>query len=77
MTKQEIERLLSQPTITPDQLAASRILPISRNGIYEAIKRGELQVVSIGRKKAIITAPLRKQLGIDDESLSATHGSAL
>jgi hypothetical protein len=67
MTKQEIAKLLSQPTITPDQLAASGIFPISRNGIYEAIKRGDLQVVTLGRKKAIITAPLRKQLGIDDE----------
>jgi hypothetical protein len=67
MTKQEIAKLLSQPTITPDQLAVSGIFPISRNGIYEAIKRGDLQVVTLGRKKAIITAPLRKQLGIDDE----------
>lgn len=66
MTRHEIAEMLSQPTITPNQLAASKILPISRNGIYEAIKRGELQVISIGHKKAIITAPLRKQLGIDD-----------
>ena len=66
MTKQEIAELLSQPTITPDQLLTSKILPLSRNGIYEAIRRGDLQVMPIGRKKAIITAPLRRQLGIDE-----------
>lgn len=65
MTPNEIKELLSRPTITPAELIASGILPLKRNGIYDAIKRGEISVVSLGRKKAVITAPLRKQLGIE------------
>jgi hypothetical protein len=56
---------LSRPTITPEQLLRSGIFPLSRNGIYQAIERGEIAAVKIGRKKAVITAPLRTQLGIE------------
>jgi hypothetical protein len=65
VTQQEIIELLGRLTITPDQLHESGILPIGRNGIYEAIKRGDLAAIEIGKKKAIITAPLRKMLGIE------------
>lgn len=65
MSTQEIAQLLSRPTITPEELWKSGILPLSRNGIYEAIKRGDLAVIEMGKKKAIITAPLRKKLGIE------------
>ena len=61
----EIEALLASPTISPEQLYLARILPLSRNGVYEAIKRGEIEAVEYGRKKAILTAPLRKKLGIE------------
>jgi hypothetical protein len=64
MTRQEIEELLARPTITPSELQRSGILPLGRNSIYDAINRGELEVVGIGKKKAIITAPLRKKLGL-------------
>jgi hypothetical protein len=65
MTKREIEELLDRPTITPDELLRAGILPLSRNGIYEAIKRGELDAIAFGKKKAIITASLRKKLGLE------------
>lgn len=65
MNRQEIDELLARPTITPDELLRSKILPLSRNGIYEAIKRGDLQAMEIGKKKAILTTPLRKQLGLE------------
>ena len=65
MSPDEIRQLLSRPTITPEQLQRSGIFPLSRNGIYQAIERGEIAAVKIGRKKAVITAPLRKQLGIE------------
>jgi hypothetical protein len=64
MTKQEIEDLLSKPAITPDQLLQSKILPIGKNTIYAAISSGELASMKVGKKKLILTAPLRKQLGI-------------
>jgi hypothetical protein len=65
MTQHEIRELLGRLTITPDELHQSGILPLGRNGIYEAIKRGDLAAIEIGKKKAIITAPLRKRLGMD------------
>lgn len=65
MSPQEIAQLLSRPTITPEELWKSGILPLSRNGIYEAIKRGDLPVMEMGKKKAIITSTLRKKLGIE------------
>jgi hypothetical protein len=65
MTNSEISELLAKPTITPDELLRSNILPLSRNGIYEAIKRGEIDAIGYGKKKAIVTAPLRKKLGME------------
>jgi hypothetical protein len=65
MTNEEIRKLLSRPTITAAELADSGIFPLGRNGIYDAIKNGKIDVVDLGRKKAIVCASLRKQLGLD------------
>ena len=65
MTPAEIAALFAKPTITPDELLRSGVLPLSCNGIYDAIRRGEIDVASFGKKKAIITAPLRRKLGMD------------
>jgi hypothetical protein len=51
MSPDEIRQLLSHPTITPEQLERSKIFPLSRNGIYQAIERGDIAAVKIGRKK--------------------------
>jgi hypothetical protein len=65
MTNEEIRELLAKPTITAKKLHATGVLPLSLNGIYEAIKRREIEVMEVGRKKPIITASLRKKLGLD------------
>jgi hypothetical protein len=65
MTPNEIRELLNRPTITPAELIASGILPLRRNGIYDAIKRGDIEVISLGHRKAVITAPLRRKLGLE------------
>lgn len=59
-----ISRLLSRPCTSPDQLAASKLLPLSRNGIYDACKRGDIECFRAGKKIIIPTAPLRKKLGM-------------
>jgi hypothetical protein len=59
----EIDRLLSQPTITADELA--KLIRSSRNGAYDAIKRGEVATIRLGRKVKVLTGPLRRQLGMD------------
>jgi hypothetical protein len=65
MTADEIKALLAKPTISPDELFRASILPLSRNGIYAAIQRGEIDAIPYGHKKAIVTAPLRKKLGME------------
>jgi hypothetical protein len=65
MTTEEIRKLLSKPTITPSELVASGIFPLGRNGVYDAIKRGKIDIVDLGHRKAIVTASLRRQLGLD------------
>ena len=65
MNETEVRELLAKPTISPDELFRSRIFPLSRNGVYEAIKRGDLAVIAFGKKRAILTAPLRVKLGME------------
>ncbi|MCK1753800.1 hypothetical protein IVA78_00815 [Bradyrhizobium sp. 137] len=57
--------MLNRPTITPAELIASGILPLKRNGIYDAIKRGKIEVIDLGHRKAVVTASLRRMLGIE------------
>lgn len=60
----ELQALLSKPTASvPD---VGRIcFKLSRNGSYEAAKRGEIPTIAIGRLRLVPTAPLRKMLGIE------------
>jgi len=62
LSQAEIERLLTRPTITADELAG--VLRTSRNGAYDAIRRGEVATIKVGRKVKVLTAPLRRQLGM-------------
>jgi hypothetical protein len=62
--KDEIAQILARPVITPAE--ALRILPLSRNALYSAIKSGEIDSLTVGKKKILIkTAPLRRKLGLD------------
>jgi hypothetical protein len=38
---------------------------LSRGGTYEAARLGRIATLELGRKKPALTAPLRKQLGIE------------
>lgn len=60
----EIERALSRPGISPDELYQLNLIPVARNGIYDACNRGEIECLRIGRKIIILTAPLRRKLGM-------------
>jgi hypothetical protein len=65
MTKAEIAELLAKPTITPDELLRSGVLSLTRYGIYEAIRNKQIDVLEFGKKKVILTAPLRQKLGLE------------
>ena len=64
MTQDEILQLFSKPTITPEELLRSGVLPLSRYGIYNAIKNKEIAALEFGKKKAILTGPLKQKLGL-------------
>ena len=39
---------------------------VSKGAGYEAVKRGDFEVLEIGRLKKVLTAPLRRRLGLDE-----------
>ena len=61
---EEVERLLRKPTITVPQ-AGMKILGLSRNGSYEAARRGDFVTIRMGKLLIVPTAPLRRKLGIE------------
>jgi hypothetical protein len=61
----EIAAVLRLPGISPDQLYKLGIIPLSRNGIYDACNRGEIESFRLGKKIVIPTAPLRRKLGME------------
>lgn len=40
-------------------------LGLSRCGAYDAAKRGDFEIIRVGRLKKAVTAPLRRKLGIE------------
>jgi hypothetical protein len=61
---EELRKLLSQPTASiPD---VGRICyGLSRNGSYEAARRGEIPTIPIGRLLKVPTAAVRAKLGLE------------
>lgn len=58
----ELARLLAKPTLSVEQ--AARVLGLSRNPAYEAVKNQQIPSIRIGRSIKVPTASLRKMLGI-------------
>jgi hypothetical protein len=60
----ELEALLSHPTASvPD---VGRVCyGLSRNGSYNAAKRGEIPTIEIGRLLKVPTSALRTKLGLE------------
>lgn len=56
---------LQRPGISPDELFKLRLMPVSRNSIYDACKSGDIECFRVGKKIIIPTAPLRRKLGIE------------
>jgi hypothetical protein len=61
----DYREIMSRPTISPEQLHATGLLSISKNLIYDACNRGEIECVRFGRRIVIPTKPLMKKLGLD------------
>ncbi|MET3967232.1 helix-turn-helix domain-containing protein [Bradyrhizobium sp. S3.9.1] len=59
---QEYEALLARPTLTP--LEAAGFLGLGKNATYDAIKRGEIPSIRIGKSIRVPTASLKALVGI-------------
>lgn len=58
-----IDEALSRPTISvPD--AGAVFFGLSRNGSYEAARRGDFPTIKIGKKIVVPVAPLAERLGL-------------
>ncbi len=62
----ELKRALSGYAIKVEQ--AGRALGIGRSAAYAAVRRGDLPVIKIGGSIRVLTAPLRKLLGLEQEA---------
>jgi hypothetical protein len=62
--KEIMDEIRNKPTV-PLWLHVAMALGISRYAVYEAAKRGEIEVFEVGRRKPAITAPLRRKLGLE------------
>jgi hypothetical protein len=70
MHSMTIERALSRPTVSvPD--AGAVFYGLSRNGSYEAARRGDLRTIRNARKIVCPVAPIAAKLG-----LATTFGRA-
>ncbi|TPK90556.1 MULTISPECIES: helix-turn-helix domain-containing protein [unclassified Mesorhizobium] len=59
----KLDEALSRPTLSvPD--AGAVFYGLSRNGSYEAAKRGDIQTIRIGRKIVVPVAPIAEKLGL-------------
>ncbi len=63
ITGEEMQRLLTKPTVSVEEAAA--ILGLSRNPAYEAVGRGEIPSIRLGRSIKVPSASLRRMLLID------------
>lgn len=57
--------------------AAAKILDISRNGAYDAAKRGEIPTIKIGHRIMVISAKLREMIDAQDAPAEPTDMEAI
>jgi hypothetical protein len=67
------EELLAKSVVSVPE--AGSLLGLGRSASYEAARRGEIPIVSIGRKLVVPTAPLRRLLGVN--TCGPSHGQSL
>jgi excisionase family DNA binding protein len=67
------DELRSRLTITVEEAATA--LGIGRTAAYDAVRRGEIETVRLGRRVLVPTGPLLRLLGLDDRP--AAEGRAV
>ena len=56
--------MTEQPVMSVDD--AAEILGVSRNTAYDAVKRGEIPAIKIGRCIKVLRRPLMRKIGAED-----------
>ena len=59
-----LEDLRRMPTV-PIWPHLGLLLNVSRNGAYDTARRGDVEVFRAGRRLKVLSAPLRRKLGIE------------
>lgn len=63
-----------QPVLSVEE--AGRLLGLGRSAAYEAVRRGEIPSLRLGRRRVVPTASLRRLLALDvDEAPGGTDAS--
>ena len=58
-----MEEIRTKPTVAPWPTLGVA-LELSKGGTYDALRRGDFETLRVGKLIKVITAPLRKKLGI-------------
>jgi hypothetical protein len=56
-------KLLSRPTMTIENYR--RVMGVGRNAAYASVRRGDVETMRVGDRILVLTAPLRRKLGIE------------
>ncbi len=59
----DLLKLLSRPTMTVDNYG--RVVGVGRNAAYASVHRGDVETLEVGGRILVLTAPLRRKLGIE------------
>jgi excisionase family DNA binding protein len=60
--RDDVKEMLDRPTCSVEEFA--KIFDLSKNPAYEAVKRGDVPSIRMGRLIRIPTAPLKVKLGL-------------
>jgi excisionase family DNA binding protein len=58
----ELKSILDRPTCSVEEYG--KIIGVSRNPAYDAVKRGDVPSIRVGGRIRIPTAPLKQMLGL-------------
>ena len=61
--------------LTVDVPTAGRVLGLGRCAAYEAVSRGDITSIRIGRRLLVPVVPLLAMVGIDDQRITRQRGS--
>ena len=74
MLNERSREWLSRPSCSVTQFA--EMFGLSRNAAYEAVERGDVQAVRIGKRIIVPTAPLRRMLLVEEGGLASVKSAA-